>query len=129
MPEMTPRPLVALAADADDLRELLAVVLDALTPPHAATMAGAEVRNSLLIQRNVHVAIVLQSVLVPSSAVGVRFHIDYLRGKLAELPAEGYVTAEVARARQEAGENYAQSVREDFPIRYCPTIDPQGEQR
>jgi hypothetical protein len=114
MPEMTPRPLVALAADADELRELLAVVLDALTPPHAATMAGAEVRNSLLIQRNVHVAIVLQSVLVPS-AVGVRFHIDYLRGKLAELPAEGYVTAEVARARQEAGENYMQAVREDFP--------------
>jgi hypothetical protein len=114
MPEMTPRPLVALAADADELRELLAVVLDALTPPHAATMAGGDVRSRLLAQRTVHIAIVLQAALRPS-AVGVRFHTDYLRGKLAELPAEGYVTAEVARARQEAGENYMQAVREDFP--------------
>lgn len=112
MPGQTPRPLVAQAADADDLRELLAAVVEVLTPPYAATVGGEEVRSKILDDRLAVTLAVLEGVIAPD-----RPHWDsipentaFLRGAIAQYPAVGYVTQDVARARREAGMDYMASV-------------------
>lgn len=118
----TPRPLVAQAADAEHLRELLAVVLDALDIPYAATVGGDEVRSKVLADRMVPTRTVLRAVV--DGWATIRTQTEYLRKALAEHPARGYVTMATAEARRAAGEDFMESVRPRTPDEGAPEPEP-----
>lgn len=111
-----PRPLVAEAAEAAELRELLAVVLEALDIPYAATMGGEEVRHKVLADRALRTVVTLRAVVegLPRYLT-IRDEAESLRALLPVYPAVGYVTAVTARARREAGQDYMQSVTPQTP--------------
>jgi hypothetical protein len=112
----TPRPLVAEAADAAHLRELLAVVLEALDIPYAATMGGEEVRSKLIADRSMMTVITLRAVVegLPRYTT-IAEQAAYLREHLGAHPVRGYVTWDTAVARREAGQDYMQSVKPQTP--------------
>ncbi|MEU2895231.1 hypothetical protein ACWC4E_00775 [Streptomyces sp. NPDC001273] len=78
---------------AGELRELLAVVLDALNIPHPATEGDTEARDRVLADRAMHTVIALQRVLELEDAgvpLGIGWTTAYLRERLATHPATGY---------------------------------------
>ncbi|WP_435210740.1 hypothetical protein [Streptomyces sp. bgisy034] len=76
---------------AGELRELLAVVLEALDIPYPATVGDAEAHGKVLSDRAMHTVISLQRVLQEDGdPLGVEWTTSYLRERLAEHPPTGY---------------------------------------
>ena len=76
---------------AGELRELLAVVLEALDIPHPATVGDTEAHDRVLADRAMHTVIALQRVLEDDDVpLGIGWTTAYLRERLAEHPATGY---------------------------------------
>ncbi|MEU5769818.1 hypothetical protein ABZ782_28275 [Streptomyces asoensis] len=94
----------------DDVRDLLAAVLEAIDLPHPATTGGSEVHDRLLATRTVHARIALRALLDPGPDLGPAWTAKYLRERLAEHPVTGYVTADQAHAALEAGATWSEAV-------------------
>jgi hypothetical protein len=78
-------------SSAGELRELLAVVLEALDIPHPATIGDTEAHDRTLNDRAMHTVIALQRVLEEDrDPLGVEWTTTYLRERLAEHPPTGY---------------------------------------
>ncbi len=92
-------------------RAALEAVLEALAIPHAATAGGDAARNEVLADRIRHVVVFLQGFLRDGQDQAWR--VAYLRDRLAEHPAVGYVTSEQAHARMKAGLSWSEAVRPD----------------
>ncbi|MET7711028.1 hypothetical protein [Streptomyces sp. NPDC005407] len=73
----------------DDVRDLLAAVLEALDIPHPATVGDGEVHDRLLADRAMHAVIALRSTL-DGHPLGIEWTTQYLRERLAEHPPTGY---------------------------------------
>ncbi|WP_329564689.1 hypothetical protein [Kitasatospora sp. NBC_01266] len=88
--------------------DALTAVREALDLPHAATVAGGRARQQVLEDRAMEIVIVLDALLEgpgyqPASTVA------YLRSRIAERPAAGYVTSEQARAALDAGASWTEA--------------------
>ncbi|MFI8303703.1 hypothetical protein ACIF80_09660 [Streptomyces sp. NPDC085927] len=94
----------------DDVRELLAAVLEAIDLPHPATTGGAEVHDRLLSARVVHARIALRNLLDDVPDLGPAWTAKYLRERLAEHPVTGYVTVDQAHAALDAGKTWSEAV-------------------
>lgn len=94
----------------DPARELLAVVLEALDIPHPATTGGAEVYDRIRGERATHVVVALRSVLDDRPLMGIDWTAAYLRDRLDEHPATGYVTVAQAHAALAAGKSWSEAV-------------------
>ncbi|MGW7298982.1 hypothetical protein [Streptomyces sp. NPDC054829] len=101
MQDRTPNPA---SGRPDELRALLAAVLEALELPHPATVGDAETHDRILIERVRHAKIALQTVLVDRAPLGVEWTTAYLRERLAEHPPTGYVTYDQARTDRRTAE-------------------------
>ncbi|MGQ4358886.1 hypothetical protein [Streptomyces sp. SAS_272] len=95
---------------ADDVRDLLTAVLEAIDLPHPATTGGSEVHDRLLATRVVHARITLRNLLDDGPALGLAWSAKYLRERLAEHPVAGYVTADQAHAALDAGATWSEAV-------------------
>lgn len=74
-----------------DTRDLLAAVLEALDIPQPATKGDTKLHDQILIERVGHAVIALRSIVHdPHACAG--WTADYLRNRLAEIPATGYRT-------------------------------------
>lgn len=82
---MTTRP----AALPDDVRELLAAVVETLALPRGATLADEEARGQLLSDRAFPVVLALRDILAdrPGNRRNIAWNAAYLRDVLAERPA------------------------------------------
>lgn len=78
-----------------DTDELIAVVLEAIDLPHGVTMADEEKRAQVLFWRALHLAVALENLTTEKLAEyetpeharwGVKWHLDYLRERLAQHP-------------------------------------------
>lgn len=108
-------PGALLKATAAEVRDLLAVVLEMIEPPHAVTMAGDKVRAETLTRRAIAVAVALRDLVDPGPHwAAVPTSTMALRAALQRLPAEGYVTEALYNERRDAGMSYMDAVREDI---------------
>ncbi|KUO19675.1 hypothetical protein [Streptomyces dysideae] len=73
---------------AGELRQLLAVALEALDIPTPATVGDSETHREILAHRTMDTVIALRGVLEGGDDPG--WSADYLRARLAEKPATGY---------------------------------------
>ena len=73
---------------AGELRQLLAVVLEALDIPRPATVGDGETHREILAHRAMDAVIAVRGVLHQGDDPG--WSADYLRARLAEKPATGY---------------------------------------
>lgn len=75
----------------DDLRDLLAAVLEAIDIPHPATTGDEAVYHAALARRAMHASIALRTTL-EETGVGAdpRVRAAYLRERLAEAPPDTY---------------------------------------
>ncbi|MGW8060998.1 hypothetical protein ACVV2G_01675 [Streptomyces ziwulingensis] len=94
----------------DDVRDLLAAVLEAIDLPHAATTGGSEVHDRLLSARVVHARVALRNLLDDGPDLGPSWTAKYLRERLAEHPVAGYVTVDQAQAALDAGKTWSEAV-------------------
>lgn len=74
----------------NELRALLAAVLEAIALPYPATIGDAEVHGRILSDRVIDARVALEGVLHRGDDPG--WSADYLRSRLAEKPATGYRT-------------------------------------
>lgn len=86
---------------AGELRELLAVVLEALDIPNPATVGDTEAHGRILNDRAMHVTIALHAALDEKPVMDIVWTTEYLRERLAEHPPTGY--RHNGTARTEAG--------------------------
>ncbi|OQR64760.1 hypothetical protein B6E66_07320 [Streptomyces maremycinicus] len=94
----------------DDVRDLLAAVLEAIDLPHPATTGGSEVHDRLLATRVVHARIALRNLLDNGPDLGPAWTAKYLRERLTEHPVAGYVTVDQANAALDAGATWSEAV-------------------
>lgn len=74
-----------------EVRELLAVVLEAIGIPYAATVGDHQTYAKVLEDRAMYARVVLERVLDPAGPpVVLEWEIDWLRRQLAEHPPAGY---------------------------------------
>lgn len=106
-----------MTAHTSDLPEpvtrLLAAVLEAIDLPHPATDSGTEAHDRLLNTRVMHARIALRTVLDSEEGVinlGPAWTAQYLREQLAKHPITGYVTADQAHERLDAGMSWSEAV-------------------
>lgn len=104
----TNTPAVGAGKPAD--REALALVLEALDIPHAATAGEEAKRRHVLVDRVVIAAVFLARYLNPSDSCPDEIRLSVFREMLTDRPATGYVTDTEARERRVRGESYAESV-------------------
>ncbi|MFC8667057.1 hypothetical protein [Streptomyces sp. NPDC057199] len=94
----------------DDIRNLLAAVLEALDIPYPATVGHAEVCDRIRNERAMHAVIALRSVLDDKPLMDIEWTTAYLREQLAKHPATGYVTSDQARATVAEGKSWTEAV-------------------
>lgn len=94
----------------DDVRDLIAAVLEAIDLPHPATTGGSDVHDRLLATRVVHARIALRNFLDDGPDLGPAWTANYLRERLAEHPVTGYVTVDQAHAALDAGKTWTEAV-------------------
>lgn len=94
----------------EEIRDLLAAVLEAIDLPHPATAGGAEVHDRLLAARVVHARIALRNLLDDGPDLGPGWTAKYLRERLAGHPVTGYVTVDQAQAALDAGKSWSEAV-------------------
>ncbi|MFE2020150.1 hypothetical protein ACFW9O_19155 [Streptomyces sp. NPDC059499] len=81
----------------DDVRALLDVVLEAIDIPHPATVGDEETYRAVL-ERRVSFAVIVARAALAEDPDGIGWNVDYLRTKLAEHPATGYLTSQKVEA-------------------------------
>lgn len=96
---------------AGELRQLLAVVLEALDIPSPATVGDSETHREILAHRAMDAVIAVRGVLHQGDDPG--WSADYLRARLAEKPATGYRTWGADKDQDD--ERVRRSVDEQFP--------------
>lgn len=103
-----------------ETRAVIDAVLEAIDIPYAASIGHEETRARIMGERIMQLKVSLR-MLAEASDRGDRFigetlteGLAYLREQLAEHPAEGYVTAEQAHERCEAGATWTDAVRLDY---------------
>lgn len=103
-----------------ETRAVIDAVLEALDIPYAATVAHDETRARIMDERIMRLKVSMEH-LAEAADRGDRFmdekfteNLAYLRERLAEHPAEGYVTAAQARERCDAGATWSEAVRLDY---------------
>ncbi len=94
----------------NDIRNLLAAVLEALDMPHPATVGGDEVYGRIRNDRATHVVVALRSVLDDKPLMDIDWTTAYLREQLAKHPATGYVTVAEAHAALAEGKTWSEAV-------------------
>lgn len=94
----------------DDVRALLAAVLEALDIPHPATAGGDEVYGRIRNDRATHVTVALRSVLDDKPLMDIEWTTAYLREQLANHPPIGYVTVDQAHAALAEGKSWSEAV-------------------
>ncbi|MFH8799675.1 hypothetical protein ACH4F6_08785 [Streptomyces sp. NPDC017936] len=94
----------------DDIRGLLAAVLEALDIPHPAAAGGEKVYDRIRNDRATHVVVALRSVLDDKPLMDVEWTTAYLREQLAKHPATGYVTVAQAHAALALGKSWSEAV-------------------
>jgi len=103
---------------AAELRQLLAVVLEALDIPSPATIGDGEVYDRILLDRVLDARVALGGVLRRGDDPG--WSADYLRARLAEKPATGYRAAGSAEQlhddQADEAERARRSVDAQFPV-------------
>ncbi|MGI5325509.1 hypothetical protein [Actinomadura nitritigenes] len=108
-----------------ETRAVIVAVLDAVDIPYAATVAHEETRAKILADRVMHLVVHLRSVADRGHADALARDLEYLRERLDENPAAGYVTSEQARARCDAGAGWMDAVRLDYD---SPAVDAQDDE-
>lgn len=102
---------------ARELRQLLAVVLEALDIPSPATVGDSETHREILAHRTIDAVAALRGVLQHGDDPG--WSADYLRARLAEKPATGYRTwgtdPGAIEDQDDERERVRRSVDEQFP--------------
>ena len=92
----------------DEYRDALAAVLEAIGIAHAATVGDDKIRAEIVEHRIMHTVTFLRGILDSDRpAPDVPWATGYLRGRLAEHPATGYVTWDEAVAERQAAERAA----------------------
>lgn len=91
-----------------ETRAVIALVLEALDIPSAATVGDDETRQKILDRRLLSTVVTLRSLV--AEAPNLDWALDWLRMDLARSPAAGYVTSEQARKAVECGATYSQAV-------------------
>lgn len=86
----------------DGLLDALHAVLEAVDIPHAATVGEQRTRDTILVERVGHVAVMLRGLLADDSWHDWAWSTAYLRERLADHPATGYKTWETRAAELEA---------------------------
>ena len=86
---MTEKPNAALPVP-DDVRGLLAAILEALDIPAPATIGDTAAHDRILNERAMHAKIALRSVLEDAAPLGIEWTTTYLRERLAEHQPTGY---------------------------------------
>lgn len=94
----------------DDVRGLLAAVLEALDIPHPATTGGEEVYGRIRHERATHAVVALRCVLDVKPLMDIEWTAAYLREQLAKHPAAGYVTVAQAHAALAEGKSWSEAV-------------------
>lgn len=104
-----------LKATPAEVRDLLAVVLEMISPPHAVTVAGDRVRADTLTRRAISVEVVLRDLVDPNGPdwAALPAFTRTLQTALQRFPAEGYVTEALYTERRDAGMSYMDAVQED----------------
>ncbi|MBT2391659.1 hypothetical protein J7E87_20025 [Streptomyces sp. ISL-1] len=95
---------------ADELRGLLAAVLEALDIPHPATIGDSEVHHRILADRAMHAVIALRSALGNRALLDIEWTTEYLREQLVKHPATGYVTSDQTHAALAEGKTWSEAV-------------------
>ncbi|MDX3868007.1 hypothetical protein [Streptomyces europaeiscabiei] len=102
---------------ARELRQLLAVVLEALDIPAPATVGDGETHRGILDHRTMDAVAALRGVLHQDDDPG--WSADYLRARLAEKPATGYrswgTVEDVPADPADESERVRRSVDGQFP--------------
>ena len=102
---------------AGELRQLLAVVLEALDIPSPATVGDSETHREILAHRTMDAVVALRGVLHQGDDPG--WSADYLRTRLTERPATGYRTwgtdKDAIEDQDDERERVRRSVDEQFP--------------
>ncbi|GAA1819287.1 hypothetical protein [Actinomadura chokoriensis] len=103
-----------------ETRAIIDVVLETLDIPYAATVGHEETRGRILDERIMQMKVSLQH-LAEAADRGDQYMdekfadgLTYLRERLAEMPPTGYVTADQARARCDAGATWTEAVSLDY---------------
>jgi ribosomal protein S17E len=97
-----------------DARQIAHAVIEALDLPYAAAASGGQVRQAIVKRRAMHLLIALQNLVDDKTPSDVEWELEYLRRKLAEHPAAGYVTQAQAHERLAAGADWMQAVSLDY---------------
>lgn len=92
-------------------RQVLALVLDAVTLPFAATVGENEKRTRLMEQRLSEVGVFLRGYLTDQDDYLDQLRAEMFAGRVATFPPVDYVTAEQAHARLAAGATWTEAVR------------------
>src|SRR5437899_12394265 len=106
-------------------RDALVAIREALAIPHAATVGWEEKRQQVLDRRLTHAVVALEGILEasPTEMLGGRSLIAhqtaYLRDRLAEHPADDYITTAEAHAAVEHGAIWPKAVAEPRDCRIC----------
>ncbi|KAB2341867.1 hypothetical protein [Actinomadura rudentiformis] len=93
--------------------KIILAVLDGIAIPHAATVEHDETRTKILLDRVMHVTVMLES-LLGSGCPNIDDAVSYLEEKLAEHQPVGYVSQKAARRRIEAGATWSEAVSLDY---------------
>ncbi|MGW1609433.1 hypothetical protein ACWCQZ_08545 [Streptomyces sp. NPDC002285] len=94
----------------DDVRGLLAAVLEAIDIPHPATVGDDEVYARIRNERATHAVVALRSVLDDKPLMDIEWTAAYLREQLAFHPPTGYVTVAQAHAALAEGKSWSEAV-------------------
>ena len=97
----------------DDMVKLITSVLDAVTVPHAATVAGDETRTRILNARVTLVKMTLET-LMGSACPDVSDAMKDMEERLAEHPVIGFVSQKQAKRRLDAGATWSEAVSLDY---------------
>lgn len=99
-----------------ETRAVLDAVLEAVNIPHAATIGHERTRAAIIVNRLIVLQVTLQSILDESRPTSPDLDEDlrFMRERLTQFPAEGYVTHEQAHQRLEAGASWMDAVSLDY---------------
>ena len=92
-----------------ETRAVVDAVIEALDIPYAATVGHEETRQTILDERIRHLVVCMRGMVGPDPEP--EWRLAYLRDKLAEHPATGYVTIDQAQERVAQGASWSEAVR------------------
>ena len=75
-----------------EYRDALEAIREALDIPYAATVGDEMIRAKIMEQRVIHAVGTLERILSDDPYLDILWQVAYLQARLAEHPAEGYMT-------------------------------------